>query len=112
MRSETYYRDHWVEIDDERLSTYDSMFEWHPRMAPHRGRGHSAGNVVLDYGCGPGGMSMELARRVGPSGHTTGLDLNSGMVALANARAAREGLSASTKFLQGLRIAYRLTTRL
>ena len=101
MRSETYYRDHWAEIDEERLSTYDSMFEWHPRMAPLiEDADIQPGMSVLDYGCGPGGMSMELARRVGPSGHTTGLDLNTGMVALANARAAREGLSASTKFLQ------------
>ena len=101
MRSETYYRDHWVEIDDERLSTYDSMFEWHPRMVPLiEGADVQPGVSVLDYGCGPGGMSMELARRVGPSGHITGLDLNSGMVALAKARAEREGFSASTKFLQ------------
>ena len=46
MRSETYYRDHWVEIDDERLSTYDSMFEVaSAHGSAHRGRRRSAWGV-------------------------------------------------------------------
>ena len=69
MNPETYYRDHWAEIDDERLDTYESMFEWHPRMAPLlEGAALEPGLEVLDFGCGPGGLALELARRVGAQG--------------------------------------------
>ena len=25
---ETYYRDHWVEVEPERLEVYEAMFQW------------------------------------------------------------------------------------
>lgn len=34
MNPETYYRDHWLEVDPERLDDYEEMFRWRPRMEP------------------------------------------------------------------------------
>ncbi len=56
------------------------------RLAP------AAGERVLDVGCGCGETSMELARRVGPGGSVTGLDISAVMLARARDRAAEAGL--------------------
>ena len=79
---DTYYRDHWLEVDDERLETYDKIFAWTPSMEPLIAPAEFApGQVVVDYGCGPGHMCIELARRVAPKGHRPeghvhGVDIN------------------------------------
>jgi SAM-dependent methyltransferase len=58
------------------------------------------GQRVLDIGCGCGGSSLELARRVAPGGTVLGVDLSRPMLDLATARAAREpGIDA--RFEQG-----------
>jgi ubiquinone/menaquinone biosynthesis C-methylase UbiE len=101
MNRDSYYRDHWVEIDEHRLENYEAMFEWHPRMAPLLESANlEAGLNVVDYGCGPGGLSMELARRVGANGQVLGLDLNADMVVLAHERVAREAPAADVRFEQ------------
>ena len=101
MNPETYYRDHWVEIEHERLEAYESMFEWRPQMAPLLEPAELASRQkVVDYGCGPGGLAIELARRVGPQGSVTGIDVNADMVARARARAEREGMSGFVRFSQ------------
>jgi ubiquinone/menaquinone biosynthesis C-methylase UbiE len=41
------------------------------------------GERVLDIGCGCGGLSIELARRVGPGGRVLGLDVSEPMLARA-----------------------------
>jgi SAM-dependent methyltransferase len=46
------------------------------------------GEAVLDVGCGCGGTSLEIARRVGPRGRVLGLDLSRPMLARARERAA------------------------
>src|SRR4029453_13180944 len=52
--------------------------------------GIGPGERVLDVGCGTGQTSLELARRVGPDGRVTGLDISAPMLgrALERARAA------------------------
>lgn len=101
MNPDTYYRDHWAEIDEDRLDNYEAMFEWHPRMEPLlRGAELTAGQRVLDYGCGPGGLAMEIARRAGSGGEVHGLDLNGDMIERANARSAREGMERVCHFKQ------------
>jgi ubiquinone/menaquinone biosynthesis C-methylase UbiE len=74
---DTYYRDHWVDIEPERMSRYESMFQWRDGhealIAPAQ---IGAGQTVADYGCGPGGLAIELARRVGENGSVIGLDIN------------------------------------
>jgi SAM-dependent methyltransferase len=46
------------------------------------------GERVLDVGCGCGGTTLELARRVGESGEVVGVDLSGPMLELARERAA------------------------
>lgn len=93
MDPETFYRDHWVEIDPERLEAYEEMFSWRPQLEPLLAPAElAAGQVVIDYGCGPGGLSVELARRVG-DGHVHAVDLNEEFVERARKRAAQEGVS-------------------
>lgn len=48
--------------------------------------GLSAGDVVLDAGCGPGTDTMELASLVAPTGRTIGVDSDPGMIEIATAR--------------------------
>lgn len=99
MNEETYYRDHWVEVEPERLSTYSKIFQWRPEMAPLlEPAGLQPGQTVLDYGCGPGGLALELARRVGPAGHVHGVDLNAEFITLARRALGEAGFAASTTF--------------
>lgn len=58
------------------------------------------GDTVLDVGCGAGATTMAMARRIGVSGHCTGLDISQPLVALATARAKAQGL-ANASFVRG-----------
>ncbi|MFD5816749.1 class I SAM-dependent methyltransferase [Streptomyces sp. NPDC127038] len=53
------------------------------------------GGRVLDVGCGTGGTTVALARRLGPGGRCVGVDVSEPMVVAARARAEREGVRAS-----------------
>lgn len=91
---ETFYRDHWVEIEPERVEAYEDLFAWRPQMAPLLEAAElAAGQCVVDFGCGPGGLAVELARRVAPGGTVHGVDLNKELLERAAARAARENVS-------------------
>lgn len=52
--------------------------------------GIGTGQRVLDVGCGTGVVARAAARRVGPGGTVTGLDLNEGMLAVAERRDAAQ----------------------
>ncbi len=96
---ETYYRDHWVTIEPDRLDAYEQMFRWRPEMdaliAP---ADIAAGQSVLDYGCGPGWLAIELARRVGPGGHVHAVDVNQAFLGRAAEHVAAEGLGERVSF--------------
>ena len=49
------------------------------------------GMRVLDAGCGPGRLTLPLARAVGPAGEVVALDLQPGMLTRVERNAAREG---------------------
>jgi SAM-dependent methyltransferase len=51
------------------------------------------GEHVLDVGCGCGTTTLALARRVGPNGSATGIDISSVMLERARQIAAQAGLS-------------------
>ena len=88
MTQETFYTDHWQHIGDERIARYEQMFVWR--------EGHDTllkpldiqrGSRVLDYGCGPGFVSIGMANLVGPTGRVYGVDLNKQFVQDASDRA-------------------------
>jgi ubiquinone/menaquinone biosynthesis C-methylase UbiE len=51
------------------------------------------GDHVIDVGCGFGETTLELARRVAPSGHVLGIDVSTAMIAEARREAAEAGLA-------------------
>jgi SAM-dependent methyltransferase len=51
----------------------------------------SEGMTVLDAGCGPGRLTVPLARGVGPTGRVVALDLQPGMLARAKTRTDAAG---------------------
>ena len=53
----------------------------------------AAGDAVLDLCCGAGASAIPAAHAVGPAGRVLGLDVACPLIALARARAAREGLA-------------------
>lgn len=62
--------------------------------------GIGPGMRVLDIGCGPGAVSLMIARRVGTSGQVFGVDQNPQMLELARQAARDAGLSNLT-FIEG-----------
>jgi ubiquinone/menaquinone biosynthesis C-methylase UbiE len=57
------------------------------------------GMNVLDFGCGPGRLTLPLARKVGPDGLVTALDLQAAMIAKVKARSEAEHLG-NIRFIQ------------
>lgn len=96
---ETYYKDHWVEINQERLARYEKMFVWHggltPMLAPAQ---IEEGHTVVDFGSGPGHLALELAARVTDAGHVHGVDVNAEFVAAARTKAHDAGVEGWTSF--------------
>ncbi len=99
MNKATYYRDHWLEIEPGRIEAYEQMFQWRPQMAPLLEPAElGPGQTVVDYGCGPGMLTLELAQRVGPRGLVYGVDLNPLFLERARERLDKEGLANRTTF--------------
>jgi ubiquinone/menaquinone biosynthesis C-methylase UbiE len=57
------------------------------------------GAKVLDYGCGPGGYTVPLARSVGPAGHVYALDLNPAAIRVTERLATRRKIDNLTTIL-------------
>ena len=88
-----YYRSHWVNIDSPRLATYDQMFQWTPKheflLQDLR---LEAYECAVDYGCGPGWVSLELAHRMGDGSRVVACDINQEFLSLGEKHAADKGL--------------------
>lgn len=62
----------------------------------------SPGLSVLDAGCGPGLLTIPIARAVGPQGSVVALDVQEGMIQRARAAAAQAAMSNITFLIAGL----------
>lgn len=51
------------------------------------------GDRILDVGCGSGAFAIPAAEAVAPAGHVVGVDLSSGLLALARRKAAERGFA-------------------
>jgi SAM-dependent methyltransferase len=84
-RTDKFYRKNWLDIEPERFERYKAMFQWssltEPLVAPAN---IGAGHVVVDLGCGPGYVAIELAKRVGSRGRVHAIDINADFIAHTN----------------------------
>lgn len=80
----------WVDAQ----ALLDRMFEPFENLLVDAVCAASAGRV-LDVGCGTGGTTLAIARRLGAQGRCTGIDISEPMIAAARVRAEREGTPAS-----------------
>ncbi len=58
------------------------------------------GMSVLDAGCGPGRLTIPVAQATGPRGNVTGMDIQDGMLGMAQERARAANLT-NIVFLKG-----------
>lgn len=83
------------------LGTHDAEIErlglqhrvWRPRVAAAWQRaGFTAGQTLLDIGCGPGYAAIDLAEITGPAGRVVAIDRSRRFLDMLEARAAQRGL--------------------
>ncbi|MBG73042.1 MAG: hypothetical protein CMQ50_09150 [Gammaproteobacteria bacterium] len=91
----TYFTDHWINIEDDRVERYERMFQWREsqleQLAP---ASIETGHHILDFGCGPGFFALALADIVGKQGRVYGADINERFISDATRRADdRENIS-------------------
>lgn len=79
----------WVEAQAD----LDRMFQGIEALLVEAVSEGAAGRV-LDVGCGAGGVTLALARRLGQDARCVGVDISQPMVAAARANAEREGAGA------------------
>jgi SAM-dependent methyltransferase len=80
----------WIEAQD----ALDRLFRPIEDMLVDAVAARSA-RSVLDVGCGTGGISVAVARRLGAGVRSVGIDVSEPMIAAARVRAEREGVPAS-----------------
>ncbi len=90
---DTYHKDHWAEIEPDRFDRYDQLFRLDPARAALQlaSVDVQGGETVLDFGCGPGYVAVELARLGAAQVH--GVDLNADFVARARQVVTEAGLA-------------------
>ncbi len=71
---ESFYTDHWREIEDERITRYEQMFVWRDQqLVLLEGAELKPGQRVLDIGCGPGFFAGGWTVLVAPNGTPEGI---------------------------------------
>ncbi len=91
---ESFYTDHWREIEDERITRYEQMFVWRDQqLVLLEGAELKPGQRVLDIGCGPGFFAGGLAGIVGTTGHVDGVDINARFISDATNRNDKPNLT-------------------
>lgn len=93
------FLDHWLEIGRERLDRYEKMFQWNSATEHFYDAAKiGPGQVIGDFGCGPGHAAIEFARRVGPTGHVHALDINAEFIRRAQSKAGEHGFEERISF--------------
>jgi SAM-dependent methyltransferase len=95
-----------LQAEIEAANAYEALFvpalfaQWAPKLIDACKIG--SGQRVLDVACGTGALTREVAARVSTDGHVTGLDVNRGMLSIAERIAPaiewREGRAESLPF--------------
>ncbi|MDU8914157.1 methyltransferase domain-containing protein [Aestuariicoccus sp. MJ-SS9] len=94
MTDEPFYKSHWREIDTDRMKSYRAGFGWDAAADElYKAAQIFDGATVADFGCGPGKIAVELARRVGPKGKVHAIDINAEFLQIARENAAQAGVS-------------------
>jgi ubiquinone/menaquinone biosynthesis C-methylase UbiE len=72
-----------------------NLYQWRQvtNSAPHLIPYLRPGLKILDVGCGPGSITVDLAQRVLPGGHVTGVDYKAEPLELARALAQKKGIT-------------------
>ena len=107
MTRTDFYKAHWQDIAPERMEAYRGAFGWDDATeAMFAPLDLKAGQTIADFGCGPGKVAVELARRTGVSGHVHALDINSDFLETTRENAARAGVSdrSTTHLSDGVRL--------
>ncbi len=87
------FQRHWVDIDPERMERYEDMFRWNPATEHFYDAAKiGAGQVIADFGCGPGHAAIEFGKRTGAGGHVHALDINEEFIKRTRKRASENGL--------------------
>ena len=87
MDIDSFYTDHWVDIEDDRIARYEQMFVWQDAQAALLAPSEiEPGMAILDVGAGPGFFAGGLAGLVGDEGTVDGVDINARFAADANER--------------------------
>ena len=87
MNIDTFFTDHWKEIEPERITRYEEMFVWHDaQRLLVEGAGIAVGHQVVDLGSGPGFFASGLAQIVGDAGRVHGVDINGDFIDSARSR--------------------------
>ena len=95
MPRNPFYKEHWVNIEPQRLDRYQHMFQWNPASSIlYEPADIRPDHVVAEYGCGcgPGHTAVEIAKWVGPAGHVHALDINADFLAQARKNADAAGV--------------------
>ncbi|WP_159089315.1 methyltransferase domain-containing protein [Tateyamaria sp. Alg231-49] len=94
MTDEPFYKSHWRNIDPERMPAYRHGFGWDEATEKlYHPADIAAGQSVADFGCGPGKVSVALAKKVGSGGHVHAIDINREFLDLTKENAAAAGVS-------------------
>ena len=95
VASEPFYKAHWRNIEKRRMSAYRAGFNWDGATERlYEPANLSRGQTVVDFGCGPGKIACEIARRVGAGGHVHAIDINAEFLSIARENAASLDVSA------------------
>lgn len=92
-------------------ASYNRLSQWYDMIAGGSERKFSeegldllsvsAGETVLEVGCGTGHSLLTLSQQVGPAGRVYGLDLSDGMLGQARSQLDRSGMGQRTKLQCG-----------